>query len=125
LGLLLILAILSRIALADFDVLSMVYQLMFPVVFLGSLAFMIASIVRSGNAGAGIMVAVLLFFWIAEEPLSGSRWNLFHNPFTTKENLDALLWTQITLYNRLYIIAGSALVTIYGLLRLQKREKFI
>jgi hypothetical protein len=123
--LLLALAILSRVALADFNVFTMVIQLMFPVVFLGSVAFMIAAVVRSGNATAGIMVAVLLFFWIAEEPLSGSRWNLFHNPFMTKENLDAVLWAQTTLYNRLYIIAGAALAAVTGLLRLQKREKFI
>ncbi|MCK4857872.1 MAG: hypothetical protein KAT58_07895 [candidate division Zixibacteria bacterium] len=125
LGLLMVLALFSRVALADFDLTAMIFHLLFPVVFLGSAAFMLSTITRSGNATAAIMVVLLLFFWIAQEPLETSRWNLFHNPFSPQEELDVLLWARTTLYNRIYILVGSMLATMYGLLRLQKREKFI
>ncbi len=124
-GLLALLALFCRAMIADFNILSMLFQLMFPLVFLGSLAFAIATMVRSGNATAAVMVGILLFFWTAAEPLSGSRWNLFHNPFSLKENLDALVWAQTTLYNRAYLAVGSILCAMYALLRLQNREKFI
>jgi hypothetical protein len=124
-ALLLILALFSRVALADFNVLTMVFQLMFPIVFLGNLAWAIAAIARSGSATAAIMVTIGLFFWITAEPLEGSRWNLFHNPFSQKEHLDALLWAKITLYNRISLAVGSVLAAMFALLRLQKRESFI
>jgi hypothetical protein len=124
-ALLALLALFCRAVLADFNIISMVFQLMFPIVFLGSLAFAIATTVRSGNATAAVMVGIGLFFWIAAEPLSGSRWNLFHNPFSLKEDLDALVWAQTTLYNRAYLAVGSILCIMYALLKLQRREKFI
>lgn len=123
--LLFLLALFCRIALADFNVIKMVFHLMFPIVFLGSLALALATITRSGNASAAVMVAIGLLIWILAEPLEGSRWNLFHNPFSQKENLDALLWAETTVYNRIYIAVGAALLLMYALLRLQKREKFI
>ena len=120
-----LLAIFCRLALADFAIGSMVFQVMFPVVFLGSLGFMISTITRSGNGTAAVMVMLILFFWIVAEPLKGSRWDLFHNPFAEVEQFEVVLWLETTFYNRVYILLGSIVATMFGLLRLQQREKFI
>jgi hypothetical protein len=37
----------------------------------------------------------------------------------------ATLWAETTFYNRLYLILGSVVTTLFALLRLQNREKFI
>jgi len=124
-ALLLVLAVFCRLTLADFSITSMIFHLMFPVIFLSSFGFMASTITRSGNGTAVIMVVVILFFWIGGEGLVDSRWFLFHNPFTQTDAFETVLWAETTLYNRMYLIIGSVIATMFGLLRLQQREKFI
>jgi hypothetical protein len=123
--LLFLLALFCRVGLADFSVGSMLFHLMFPILFIGSFGFMISALTRSGNSTAVIMVAVILFFWFASSSLEESSWNLFHNPFKTVEELESLLWSRTSLYNRIYLFVASVLAVMFGLLRLQKREKFV
>ncbi len=85
---------------------------------------MIATLLRSGNGAAALMVTLVLAFWIASGALDGSRWNLFHNPFEQVEEL-TLLRSGTTFYNRVYLLVGSVLATLFALLRLQQREKFV
>lgn len=124
-GLLSVLAFLSRLALADFAVIPMLFQLMFPIVFIGSVGFMVSSLTRSGNGTAAVMVVIIMFFWMIVEELEGTRWNLFHNPFADVEQMEAVFWSEITLYNRIYMLIASFLAMTFGLLRLQNREKFV
>lgn len=125
LALLAMLALFSRYAIADFSIVPMLFHLMFPIVFIGSMGFMVSTITRSGNGAAVVMVIIGLFFWTASEPLYASKWNLFHNPFELMEQTEMIAWAETTLYNRIYLVIGSVIATMYGLLRLQKREKFI
>ena len=119
------LGLFCRFAMADFPLGTMIYHLMFPIVFLSSVGFMVSTLTRSGNGTAVVMVIVILFFWIAHEPLEGSRWDLFHNPFAQVDAFEVFAWEETTLYNRIYLIVGAALATMFALLRLQKREKFV
>lgn len=123
--LLTLLALFSRYALADFSIPGMIFHVMFPIVFLGSFAFMVSTMTRSGNGAAVIMVIIGLFFWMFQEPLEASKWNLFHNPYVMVDQIQMLSWQETTLYNRIYLVIGSVVTTMYGLLRLQKREKFM
>ncbi|MBU1338577.1 MAG: hypothetical protein KKD56_05880, partial [Acidobacteria bacterium] len=61
--LMLALVLLCRLTLADFPVGRMVFQVMMPLIFLGSLAFYLSAQTTSGNVTAVILVIVLLFFW--------------------------------------------------------------
>ncbi|MBN2185056.1 MAG: hypothetical protein JW746_06975 [Candidatus Krumholzibacteriota bacterium] len=117
------LTILSSIALVSVPVVDMVYQLMFPIFFLGCISFMFSTLVKNGNGTAVIMIVIGMTFWIAAEPLSNSKWNLFLNPFSDYENES--VFAGIILKNRIYLSVGSALSLLYGLLNLQKRERFI
>jgi hypothetical protein len=119
------LVLLCRITLADFPVWRMTTQVMMPVIFLGSLAFFISAQTTSGNVTAVILVILLLFFWVLGDEMQDSAWFLFHNPFRSVEALQSVLWAQTTFYNRLYLILGSVVATLFALLRLQNREKFI
>ena len=124
--LLALLAYLCQVALADFPLDLMVFHLAFPILFFSSAAFMCATITRSGNGTAAIIVVVGLIFWILnQEALQGSRWNLFYNPFDHRDEFAALLQADTTFYNRLYLLVGSVLATLLGLLRLQQRERFV
>ena len=124
-AMMLVLVLLCRLTLADFPVWRMVYHVMIPIIFLGSLAFFISAQSTSGNVTAVIMVIFLMFFWVLGEEIQSSSWYLFHNPFRSAESLQALAWAQTTFYSRLYLIMGSVVTTLFALLRLQNREKFI
>ena len=120
-----LLTVFCRLAIADFSVSAMLFHILFPIVFIGSLSFMMSTVTRNGNGTAAVMVVIILFFFIVSEPLEGSRWDLFHNPFAKVEAFQAIIQQETTFYNRMYISIGVILSQMFGLLRMQKREKFV
>ena len=124
-ALLFILTVLCRLGLAEFPVGSMLFHLMFPVIFIGSLGFMIAALTKSGNGTAVILVLLIIFFWIALESVEGSSLYVFHNPFQMVDQMETIILAETTLLNRVYLLVGAIVTTLFGLLRLQHREKFI
>ncbi len=122
---LVVLGFLSALALAEIPVFNMVYQLMFPIFFIGSLAFMFSTVIRNGNGTAVVMVIIGMAFWIASGIISHSKWNLFLNPFLIPSEVNEAIWADIVLKNRIYLAVGTVLVLLYGLLNLQKREKYV
>ncbi len=116
---------LSSLAIAPVPIFRMVFHLMFPIFFLGSLAFMVSTVVRSGNGTAVIMVIVGLAFWISAGVLEYSKWNIFLNPFSIPSEGNEAIWGGVILHNRLYLLAGIVLSILLGLYNMQKREKFI
>ncbi len=123
--LLTLLGLFCQYAMADFDLGSMIFHLMFPIVFLSSIGFAASTLTRSGNGTAVIMVIFIMVFWILVEPLEGSRWNLLHNPFSQVDMFETFALEETTLYNRIYMSTGAILATLFALLRLQKREKYV
>lgn len=124
---LLILSLLSALSLVEFPIFSMVYELMFPVFFLGSLAFMFSTIIRNGFGTVVAMVTIGMFFWITSgfDSIQHSKWNIFLNPYNIPSDMNEAVWANIVFNNRVYLFAGIILAILYGLLNLQKREKFI
>jgi hypothetical protein len=119
------LTILASFAIINVPTFEMVYQLMFPIFFLGCLAFMVSTLVRNGNGTAVVMVVIGITFWILAEPLQASKWNIFLNPFTMPSNINEAVWADVAFKNRLYLLVGTIVTLLYGLLNLQKREKFV
>jgi hypothetical protein len=111
--------------LADIEIGWMVFHLMFPIAFVSCGGLLLGALFRSGNGAAVGLVILVLFFWIASQPLSGSPWSLFYNPFAQTNSLDVLLQADANLRSRAYLAAGSILALLGGLLRLQNRERFI
>ena len=123
--LLLALSLLSSFALVPVPLFEMVYELMFPIFFLGSLAFAMSTVVRNGNGTAVVVIIIGLVFWISAEPLEGSAWNLFLNPFEVPRDMNESIWATVITTNRLYLLSGTILCLLLGLFNLQKREKFM
>ncbi len=119
------LAFLGSISIIVIPVIEMVYQLMYPIFFLGGLAFMASTIVRNGNGAAVVMVAVGMVFWILAGEIENSKWNLFLNPFSLPSGMSEIVWADVIFNNRLYLLVATVIVLLFGLLNLQKREKFI
>lgn len=123
--LLIFLTMLSSISLIPVPIFEMVYELMYPIFFLGSLAFALSTLVKNGNGTAVVVVIIGLIFWISDGILDDSAWNIFLNPFDVPNNMSETIWENVSTNNRLYLMAGTILSLLLGLFNLQNREKFI
>lgn len=112
-------------AVVRIPVLKMVYQLMYPLLFLASMSFLIASLTRNASAAAVIMIVIGLFFWIMSEAVEYSKWNIFLNPFKVPNDMSLTVWKNVIFQNRLMLMVGSVVSLLWALINLQRREKYI
>lgn len=119
------LGIISSLALIPIPVFEFSLQLMFPIFFLGSMGFMLSTVVRNGSGTAAIMVIIGLIFWIFNGILDENEWNIFLNPYAIPDDLNEAMWKEMLFYNRLYLVIGTILSILSGIFKLQNREKFI
>lgn len=122
---LVVLGFLTTLALIPIPIFEFSMQLMIPIFFLGSLGFMLSTVVRNGAGTAAIMVIIGLIFWILAGILEENEWNIFLNPYDVPDNLNDVMWQELLFYNRLYLIIGTILTILAGIFKLQNREKFI
>ncbi len=107
------------------NILEMAYQLMFPIVFLGSMAFMFSTIIKNGNGTAVLLVLIGISLLILQNTIERTQWNVFLNPFQIPNNFNEFIWQGLITRNRIFLGTGSILFILYGLYNLQKREKFV
>lgn len=115
----------SYFLLAPISILELSFHVMFPIYFLGSLAFLFSTIIKNGNGTAVVMVIVGVSLLILSQILDRTMWNIFLNPFEIPRRLNEMIWQEIAMKNRIFLAVGTLLFVLYGLFNLQKREKFI
>ena len=119
------LTVMSYYLLSPVPILELSFQVMFPIYFLGSLAFLFSTIIKNGNGTAVVMVIIGVLLLILSGIMERTMWNIFLNPFDIPRRLNEMIWQEITMKNRIFLAVGSLLFVLYGLFNLQKREKFI
>jgi hypothetical protein len=119
------LTVMSYYLLSPVPIFELSFHVMFPIYFLGSLAFMFSTIIKNGNGTAVVMVIIGVLLLILSEMLDRTFWNIFLNPFDIPRRLNEMIWQETTMKNRIFLAVGSLLFVLYGLFNLQKREKFI
>jgi len=124
---LLLFSYLAVILLYPVNPFEMSIQLMFPILFYGNLAFMFSTITRSGNGTAVIMIilSILILFSSNIDLIRRSFWNILINPFSVPQNFLPIIWESLLIKSRIFLLIGSIIFMMIGLLNLQKREKFI
>ncbi|WKK78169.2 hypothetical protein QYS49_14645 [Marivirga salinae] len=122
---LLVLGSIANFTLYRFNLLPMVGQVLFPILFLSSLAFMLSTLIKNGNGTAIVIVIVSFIFFVFAKPLEFSVYNVFLNPFSEPREMSEFIWHSIIFKNRIYLLVASALCLLYGMFNLQFREKFI
>ena len=120
-----VLTAMSYFLLAPVNILELTWHVMFPIYFLGSMAFLFSTIIKNGNGTAVVMVIIGVLLLILSGILNRTMWNIFLNPFDIPNNLNEMVWQETTLKNRIFLAVGSLLFVLYGLFNLQKREKFL
>ena len=118
-------AAVASVLLFPVNLTEMSYQLMYPIVFMGSMAFMFSTLIKNGNGTAVVMVLIGVALIILSEQLERSQWNVFLNPFEIPNNMNQVIWQGIVFKNRIFLGVGMIVFILYGLFNLQKREKFV
>ena len=121
----LVFTFLSSVLIVKFRFVNVTMQVMFPVIFLGMMAFMLSTVVRNGNGTAVLMIIFGLFFLILSDALDKSQWNVFLNPYELPRDVNETTWAIITIKNRIILVVGSMVFLLVALFNLQKREKFM
>jgi len=117
--------VMSYFLLVPVSIFDLTWNVMFPVYFLGSMAFLFSTIIKNGNGTAVVMVIIGVLLLILSQILNRTMWNIFLNPFDVPNRLNEMIWQEITTKNRIFLAVGTLLFVLYGLFNLQKREKFI
>jgi hypothetical protein len=122
---LLLLALFCSWALVEFPILNMAWHLMFPIFFMGSLAFLLSTFIRNG-IGTGVVIIIIgVFFMALIDLVEKTKWNLFLNPFNVPDGMSETAWKAIVHDNRVILFVGIILALLGGLTSLQKRERFM
>lgn len=119
------LTVMSYFLLSPVNIFELTWNVMFPIYFLGSMAFLFSTIIKNGNGTAVVMVIIGVLLLIISGILERTMWNIFLNPFDIPRRFNEMVWQEITLKNRIFLAVSSLLFVLYGLFNLQKREKFI
>lgn len=115
----------ASVVLYKINVIEMSYQLMYPIVFMGSMAFMFSTIVKNGNGTAVVMVLIGVALIILADALERTQWNVFLNPFEIPNSMNQVIWQGIISKNRIFLGVAMVVFILYGLFNMQKREKFV
>jgi len=111
--------------LTPYPVFEMSWQLMFPVCFLGCLAFLVSTIVKNGNGTAVVMIIIGVFLMILADSLDKTLWNVFHNPYSIPDKMNEMIWSRVSQNNRWFLSIASTVCLLWGLMNLQRRETFL
>lgn len=123
----LVFTFLSSVLIVKFRFVNMTAQVMFPVLFIGMMAFMLSTVVRNGNGTAVIMIIFGIIFMMFSDSggMQKSQWNIFLNPYNLPWDVNESTWAIIAFKNRVILSIGSVIFLLAALFNLQKREKFM
>src|SRR5450759_2304515 len=118
----LIFTFLSSVLIVKFRFVNMTVQVMFPVLFLGIMAFMLSTVVSNGNGTAVLMIIFGIIFMMFSDSggMQRSQWYIFLNPFKLPYDVNEATWAIIALKNRIILSIGSVIFLLIALYNLQK-----
>ena len=96
-----------------------------PAFLIASLTFFFSVTCRSGNAAGMLSLGVLLLVLITSEPLGGTEFFLFLNPFDPPIGVEETMWDDKVLINRSGVFGIGCLMLFLGLRRMERRERLL
>ncbi len=124
-AILMFLAAATSVLMVDIPVLNMTLEVMAPVLFFGSISFMVSTFIANGGGTAVVMIVGGIGVWISQAFIGQSQWNPLINPFNIPQNVNETVWAETIRNNRMFLLAVVAAALLVALLNLQKRERFI
>jgi hypothetical protein len=124
-GILLFMSWFAYFSVVQVPIFEMVFELMFPLFFLASTSFLMATLVKNARSASVIMVIIGLLFFIMQDPLEYSKWNIFLNPYNIPSDMSHGIWMNIVFQNKLILVVTAVIALLWSMTNLQKRERFV
>lgn len=121
----LFLSYITNLVVVEVQVLRLTLQIMAPVLFVGTLCFMLSTMIKSGNGTSVVIIIIGLILFVMAQTLGNSKWNLFLNPFDVPFDKNPEIFYSMLFDNRVIILVSSVIFLLTGLYKTQNREKFI
>lgn len=121
----LLLAAVTNWLVVEIPPVNLTLQIMAPALLIGMLCFMLSTIIRNGNGTAVMIIIIGLLFFILNQALGASKWNVFMNPFDVPLDKNPLIFYNTLFDNRMVILISSFIFLLAGLYKTQNREKYI
>jgi hypothetical protein len=122
---LLLLAELLHYTFVNFSVFEMLYQVLYPLAFLGLFTFFLSTVFKSGNATAAVIILLGIVLLMMSEEIATRYWNIFFNPYDIPSDISEAAWQSISGKNKLLLGSGAIIFLLGGLFNLQNREKLL
>ncbi len=114
-----------RFAILKIHVFRMLYDISFTLWFMTALAFLFSTLIKNGNGAAVALIIIGLVFFFIYDGIEESKWNIFINPYHIPREMSLTIWKSVLRQNRIILSIGIVVFIIWGLLNLQRREKFV
>ncbi len=120
-------AVVSRFVFPDINPAAAMTQALAPVFVVGVFTLLMTVLMRSGYAGAMVVLMVLAVFYLLfkGEGMRYSRFNFFLNPFVHPEGLPYAAWAKTIVINRILLGVIGNLLLLSSILCLDRREKLL
>ena len=96
-----------------------------PAFLLVNLTFFFSVLCKSSNTAAMLSLGAIIGVLLSAEQLRETYYFLFLNPFELPLGIDAMVWAEIVLINRVGLLAGGGLLLFLGLRRMAQRERLL
>lgn len=121
----LLLAVLTWWVIVDVPIMELTFQTMVPALFIGTLSFMLSTVIKNGNGTSVVIIILGLILTFINESLGVSKWNIYLNPFNLPANGNMQVFFNTVFNNRVIMLIASTLFILMGLNNTRNREKFI
>ena len=96
-----------------------------PAFLLVNLTFFFSVLCKSSNTAGMLSLGAIIGVLLSAEQLRETYYFPFLNPFELPLGIDAAVWTEMVLINRLGLLAGGGLLLFLGLRRMAQRERLL
>ena len=120
-----VLATITWWVIVDVSVLTLTFQSMVPALFIGTLSFMLSTIIKNGNGTSVVIIIIGLILTFVQDFIGTSPWNIYLNPFNLPTNMNVQIFYEIVFNNRLIMVIASIIFILAGLNKTRDREQFI
>lgn len=120
-----LLALLTDLAIVSIPPINLTLQVMVPALFIGTLSFMLSTMIKNGNGTSVVIIIIGLILTMMQSFLGTSQWNIFLNPYDVPLDKNPQIFFNTVFHCRINMLIASALFIIVGLNKTRNREKFI
>ncbi len=115
----------AHLLLCPVEIFPMAYNVMFVVIFFGSLAFYLSTFIKSGNGVAVVLLGLFGLIVYIGSTYANTMWNVMLNPYNEPTDIHPDIWLSTITNSKLLLGCVSAVLILISLTNLRRRESLL